>query len=97
MKSKYYAVYDSKVEAYMNPFPMRTRGEAVRSWIDVVNDEKTQFAKHPEDFILMELAEFDPDTGKFTNNANGPVSVGVALEFVKKPAITDAIKPLNLA
>jgi len=83
MKLKIYAVYDNKVESYLNPFTMRTRGEAVRSWADVVNDDKTQFHKHPADFTLMEIGEFDQDTGQLQNNANGPQSVGVALEFLK--------------
>lgn len=89
---KYYSVYDSKVGSYMQPFAMRSRGEAVRGWIDAVNDEKTQFNKHPEDFTLMELGEWDDQTGMFQNCASGPVSVGVALEFVKK---TPEIYPVS--
>lgn len=82
--TKYYAVYDSKVGAYEQPFPMRTKGEALRSWVDVVNDEKTKFNKHPEDFTLMELGEYDDEKGHFINSPTGPVSIGVALEFLKK-------------
>ena len=37
---KVFAVYDSKVQAYMNPFCMETSGQAIRGWIDAVNDEK---------------------------------------------------------
>lgn len=81
---KYYAVYDSKVNVYEQPFPMRTRGEALRSWVDIVNDNKTKFNKHPEDFTLMELGEYDEEKGVFLNNHTGPVSIGVALEFLKR-------------
>lgn len=84
MNLKLYAVFDSKVEQYLAPFVMRSRGEAVRSWIDVVNDEKTQFSKHPEDFTLMEVGEFDQSTGKFIPDTHYPKSIGVALEFVKQ-------------
>lgn len=90
---KYYAVYDSKVGVYEQPFLMRTKGEAIRSWVDVVNDEKTKFNKHPEDFTLMELGEYDDEKGQFINLATGPVAIGVALEFLKKePAKISSIQ-----
>lgn len=80
MKLKVYAVFDSKVGTYARPFFMQTRGEALRSWIDVISDKDTQFHRHPEDFCLFEVAEYDEDTGGFQNQVP-PVSLGVALEY----------------
>lgn len=81
MQHKIYAVYDSKVGAYLSPFFLRSRGEAIRAWQTVVNDPKTQFNKHPSDYVLFELGEFDD--AKATFNLPTPQSLGVALEFVK--------------
>jgi len=80
MKCKVFAVYDSKVEAYLKPFFMQTKGEALRSWEDVVNDDKTMFHKHPEDFTLFEIAEYYEDNARFENHAT-PISLGGAWEF----------------
>lgn len=82
MIQKIYTVYDSKLEAYMQPFFMQSKGQAVRAFTDSVNDQTTQFNKHPEDFTLFELGEYDDSTGKFTN-LHTPNSLGVALEYKK--------------
>lgn len=82
MKLKMYAVYDSKVETYAQPFFLPTNGAAIRSWIGAVNDETTMFAKHPEDYTLFELGEYDDETGK-TENLHTPKSLGTALEYKK--------------
>lgn len=79
MKPKVYTVYDSKVSAYTQPFFLRTKGEALRGWMDVVNDGTTAFNKHPEDYTLFEIAEWDDQTAQFINH-NTPVSIATALE-----------------
>lgn len=83
MNLKVYTVYDCKVEAYMRPFLLQTKGEALRSWMHVVNDPKTQFNKNPEDFTLFEIGEYDDHTAKLTSHAT-PVSIATALEVINK-------------
>jgi hypothetical protein len=83
MVKNVYAVYDSKVNHYDQPFLMHSRGEALRSWITIVNDQSTSFFKYPEDFSLMELGEYDNITGKYKNH-DVPVNLGLASNF-KKP------------
>lgn len=63
MKLKIFSVYDSKIQAYNTPFYLRTSGDAIRGWTTAVNDETTQFNKHPEDFTLFEIGEYDDLTG----------------------------------
>lgn len=82
MKTKVFAVYDSKVGEYMTPFHLRTAGEALRAWHDTVNDSKTQFNKHPEDFVLFELAEFDQEKGIFLNHT-APIALSQAISEKK--------------
>jgi len=79
-KMKVFAVYDTKAKYYRNPFMMRSKGEAIRGFADVANDEKTEIGKHPEDFALFELAEFDEEKGTYSNH-NAPESIGLAIEF----------------
>jgi len=82
MKLKLFTVYDSKIGAFAQPFFMQSKGQALRSWMDVVNDKSTQFCKHPEDFTLFEIAEYDDSNGKF-ENLPAPISLGTALEVHK--------------
>lgn len=82
MKIKFYCVFDSAVGSYLAPFTMRTNGEALRAWKDLVNDPSTNFAKHPSDYTLFELGSFDPDTAGFDLHPS-PVSLGVGIEFVE--------------
>jgi len=82
MKYKVFAVWDQKVGEYLQPFFMRTYGEAIRAWCEVVNDKNSQFYKHGEDFTLFELGDYDGSTGQFGNH-HTPISHGKALEFQK--------------
>lgn len=79
---KVYSVYDSKVSLYAKPFYMRTRGEAIRGFTEVVNNKETDLGKFPGDFTLFELGEYSEDTGKFTTY-DTPYNVGLALDFIK--------------
>lgn len=83
MISKVFAVYDAKVKTYSRPFQLQTAGQALRGWIDIANDKNTEIGKHPEDYTLFEIAEFDDESAKYTNLVT-PKSHGVALEYVKE-------------
>jgi len=83
MKSKVYTVYDAKIEAYMNPFLMQTKGQAIRAFQDTINGKESQFSKHPEDFTLFEIGEYDDNKGHYTMH-DVKISMGGAWEFVNK-------------
>lgn len=57
------SVFDSKVGAYSPPFFCKTKGEAVRSFMDACKDDKLPFKAHPEDYRLFHLGEFDDSSG----------------------------------
>lgn len=82
---KVLSVYDSKVNTFEKPFFMRNRAEGIRSWMTAVNDDKTQFYAHPSDYSLMEIGEYDEETGTFSNAEPAPVNLGLATQF-KRPA-----------
>lgn len=87
MKLKMFAVFDVKAAAYLAPFFLPTVGQAVRAFADASNDPSTMFAKHPEDYTLFHVGEFDDSSGDCA-----PVvphaSLGNAAQFVMKAAET---------
>lgn len=83
MMQKMYAVRDSKAQAFLQPFFSSANGSALRALSDVVNDGKSQFFLHPEDYILYEVGAFDDSTGEIV-----PVTpiklLACASDFVEK-------------
>jgi len=77
---KMFTVYDSKAEAYLRPFYMNTKGEAIRLFTDMANDQNHQFFKHPEDYTLFELGDYEDTNGSF-DLCKTPMAIGKALEF----------------
>lgn len=72
---KYYAVYDKKAEAFMQPFACRTDGEAMRTFMDAVQDEKSPFHKYPGDFDLYVVADWNDSIGSFVPTNGGAKSI----------------------
>lgn len=67
MAKVYYAVFDRKAEMYSQPFLEIKDGTAIRAVQDIViNNKDHAFAKHPSDFSLHRLGEFDEQTGVIT-------------------------------
>lgn len=65
MKMQVFSILDKAVGAYLQPFFCRAKGEALRSFIDAVGDEKGDFCKHPDDYVLFWVSEFDTESGIF--------------------------------
>jgi hypothetical protein len=68
MKMQIFAVRDMKTEQFGNPMFLMTKGHALRSFTDEVNrkDEQNMLNKHPEDFVLYHLGDYDTESGEFT-------------------------------
>ena len=64
-KLQVFTVRDTKAEAYMAPFFMQARGQAIRAFVDSVNGQNEQFSKHPEDYSLWHLGSYDENTAVF--------------------------------
>lgn len=77
-KLRGYSVFDSKAEAYLRPFFAPTRGLAIRSFADAINDKASDMAKHAADYTLFEIGEFDDSTGLLTSKLE---SLGNALTY----------------
>lgn len=80
MNIKIFSVYDSKVGSYRYPFFMQSTGQALRAFIDLSNDGKSEVFKYPSDFTLFEHGHFDDETGELVK-LPAPLSHGVAITF----------------
>lgn len=87
---KVFGIYDSKAEAYLPPFMMKSKGEALRALGAHVNDPQHNFCKYSEDFTLFELGSWDEVSGKYDLHP-APQSMCVLIELRKEPVVTGAV------
>jgi len=83
MKTKIYAVYDNKAEAFMQPFFSETAGLALRAYSENIKNPESVFNKHPNDFCLYEIGTWDEAEGTIENYAENK-NLGMAIEYMPK-------------
>lgn len=79
MKSKAYAIYDSKARVYTVPFFCQNDEVAGRNFASAVNDHNTQFGKYPEDFSLHCIGSYDDELGELKSFP--PINLGLGPVF----------------
>lgn len=91
---KLFAVFDSKAAMFGRIFSDQQEGSAMRNFSDAVNDSSNQnnmWNKHPEDFSLFQVGEFDDSTGELipcipksliTASALKNIANGIDVSFV---------------
>lgn len=62
---KIFSIYDSKANAFMQPFFSPNVSVAKRTVMRALMDPDSDFGKFKEDFSLFEFGEWDPMIGKF--------------------------------
>jgi len=77
---KIFTVYDDKTQAYLKPFFASTKGEAMRIFGDACNDPASVFFKHPADYHLSEIGDYNDENAKIIPAK--PVNLGSALGFL---------------
>lgn len=82
MKLLAFSVRDAKAEVWSRPMFMRSKGEAVRGFVDEVNSRSpdSAIAAHPEDYTLYFIGTFDESTGELVNG-QAPESLGLGANF----------------
>lgn len=60
---KLYSVYDKKSMIYGQVMTCADEIQAKRLFERAVNDEETMLFHYPEDFVLVEICDFDEHTG----------------------------------
>lgn len=73
MKMAIFAVFDSAVGAFHQPFFSPTKGAAVRAISDAMESKESQFAKHAEDYTLFILGHYDDGDGVIESHPPEPV------------------------
>lgn len=81
---KVLTVYDSKAEAFLPPFYMRTTAEALRAFESTCNDPESNMSRYPEDYTLFEIGEWDDNKGQ-VSMYEAHKSLGLAIEYKKQP------------
>lgn len=76
-----FTFHDSKAQAYLPPFFLHQDGMALRTFSDLVAEKEHPFARHPEDYTLFKIGEFDDSTGKIT--VITPISLANGVELLK--------------
>lgn len=75
-----FAVYDSKAQMFHAPFFVHAPGIALRSFSDIANDPNSMIGKHPADFHLSQIGEYDEAKGVMVPMLH--ISHGCANNFV---------------
>lgn len=66
MKLKILSCFDSKAGVYSTPFYVASLGIGLRAFSDAANTKDSPVNKHPEDYTLFLLGDFDDETGHTT-------------------------------
>lgn len=66
MKLQIFAVFDKQSGAFGRPFFEPTKGMAIRTFSDATADGASPFAKHPHDYLLFHIGEYDDGPGLLT-------------------------------
>lgn len=83
MDHQIFSIHDSKAEAYFPPFHLHNKSMAIRQFGDMVNDPTTQLSKHPADYTLFHLGNWNDQTAQYSKKMD-PVSIGNGVEFLNE-------------
>lgn len=83
---KVFSIEDVVACSFLTPFFFPSNGIAIRAFADLVNDSNSQVYKHPGDYRLHLLGEFDPVTGKFNVFERSTV-LGLGSDYQSKPSL----------
>lgn len=64
---KIVAIRDRHAAVFSQPMYFATEGAAIRAFQDALNDTQSQMHKHPDDYDMYLLGEWNDTDGKFKN------------------------------
>lgn len=83
MVKQVYSIEDVKLNVFLPPMVLINDMAARRLFSDVANDSQTDVGRHPEDFRLVRLGDFNDNSGLLSPLAT-PEFLCNAVEFVNK-------------
>lgn len=84
---KAYSIFDRKALQYHPPFFASTDGSAVRSFSDAANDAQSSIGRHPSDYVLFYVGEYDDQKGAM-------LPVSPLIHIVDAVAVVEAKPPV---
>lgn len=81
-----FSFLDIKTGIFTTPFFMAHRGQAIRATMDLVQDTTTTIGRHPADYQLCEIGQFDDQSGQLQPQA--PLPLGTAASYLPTPQPT---------
>nr|QJB20101.1 MAG: nonstructural protein [Microvirus sp.] len=84
MIQRMFAVFDMKIGSYAQPFFLPSVPAAKRAFRDAASDPSTMLHKHPADYALFYLGDFDDETGSIVGIQ--PENLGLASSFLNSEA-----------
>ncbi len=81
---KVFSIFDSKADAFLQPFFSPTAATALRGFEKACQDETTDFHRFAGDYTLFEIGEWDQSEGTWVAHVNGKINLGLALQFVER-------------
>lgn len=80
---KAYSVFDLKAAAFGSPFFFHQHGQAMRAVMDAASDPNSMLSRHPADFALYCVGQWDDLTGRL--EAIAPEQLGLVTAFLPQP------------
>jgi len=78
---KIFTIYDSKAEAYLQPFFSPNKATATRQFQQAAQDETTEFHRHAGDYTLFQIGEWDEQAGAIKPD-EAKMNLGLALDYL---------------
>jgi len=80
-----FTVYDQKAHAYLPPFVLHHKDMATRIFSDCVNSNDHQFGRHPADYTLYCIGEYDDASGQLIARKHELLGQGIEFKIVSSP------------
>lgn len=84
MKASLYSIKDNISNTFGRIMEQNNNPEAIRSFTDIVGNPESTVSKHPKDYTLYKLGEFDTETGIITTSKSIPTELANGENFIKK-------------
>ena len=89
MNQVIFSIYDNKALSWGTPYYSLNNAVGTRQFEDAVNQPDTPFNKHPEDYVLFAIGEFDQHTGELIPYEQSK-NLGLAADYIHSE-----IKPIR--
>lgn len=86
MITKVFSVYDSAAKSFSHPFYVPREEQARRAFSDAVNSGTHEFSKHPGDYTLYLLGEWNDSTAVYLPLTPGPQALLTGLAALNRKA-----------